>query len=138
VRWLGHHSNAQQDLANLADVWALGQYMSGPDSWTAPILIALKYADGLLQAGYECIEWGPAAGPASNAAPVAIVGPDDTQNPTAGGTRPSKPPSASLVLPPLFMVFESSQREKADTIAVWRCSSMTAVLLPQTQLSALA
>jgi len=28
VRWLGHHSNAQQDLANLADVWAPGQDMS--------------------------------------------------------------------------------------------------------------
>ena len=28
VRWLDHHVNAQQDLANLADVWAPGQDMS--------------------------------------------------------------------------------------------------------------
>jgi len=31
VRWLGHHSNAQQDLTNFADVWAPGQDMSNPD-----------------------------------------------------------------------------------------------------------
>jgi len=42
VQWLGHHCNAQQDLANLSDVWAPGQYMSNPESWTAPILTALK------------------------------------------------------------------------------------------------
>jgi len=64
--------------------------MSNPDSWTAPTLTALKCA----HADYECIEWGPAVGPASSDAPVAIAGPADTQNPTAGGTRPSKPPSA--------------------------------------------
>jgi len=46
----------RQDLANLADVWVLGQDMSDPDSLTAPILIALKYAHALLLAGYECIE----------------------------------------------------------------------------------
>jgi len=32
VWWLGHHGNAQQDLANLADVWAPGQDMSNPDA----------------------------------------------------------------------------------------------------------
>ena len=76
--------------------------------WTA-----LKCAHALLLADPEGIEWVPAAGPASSDAPVAIAGPADTQNPTAGGTRPSKPPSAlpSLVLPPLSMLFESSHGE---------------------------
>jgi len=32
VLWLGHHGNDQQDLANLADVWAPGQDMSNPDA----------------------------------------------------------------------------------------------------------
>jgi hypothetical protein len=106
VQWLGHHSNAQQDLANLADVWALGQDMSNPDSWTAPILTALKGTHALLLAEYECTEWGPAAGPESIEAPVAIAGPAGTQNPTAHGTGHRKPPSAlpSLVLPPLSMI----------------------------------
>jgi len=82
--------------------------MSDPDSWTALILTALKCAHALLLADYECIECRPAAGPASSAALVAIAGPADTQNPTAGGTRPSKPPSAlmSHVLPTLIMLFE--------------------------------
>jgi len=56
VRWLGHHGNAQQDLANLADVWAPGQVMSNPDTWTAPILTALKCTHALLLAEYECTE----------------------------------------------------------------------------------
>jgi len=61
----------------------------------------------------QCIEWGQAARPASSDAPVALAGPADTQHPTAGGTRPSKPPSVlpSLGLPPLSMLFESSQEE---------------------------
>ena len=113
VRWLGLHSNAQQDLVNLAAVWAPGQNLSNPDVWTAPLLQALKCSHALLLAEYECVEWGPAAGPAPSAAPVAIAGPVDTQNPTAGGTRHGKPPSAlsPLVLPPLSMLFESSQGE---------------------------
>jgi len=111
VWWLDHHSNAQQDLANLADVWAPGQDMSNPDSWTASILTALRCTHALLLADYECTEWRPAAGPASSNAPVAIVGPAHTQNSTADGTGHSKSPSAlpSLVLPPLSMLFESSQ-----------------------------
>jgi len=55
VPWLAHHINAQQDLANLADVWAPKQDMSNPDSWTAPILTALKCAHALLLEDYECI-----------------------------------------------------------------------------------
>jgi len=101
VRWLGRHGNAQQDVANLADIWAPGQDMSNPESWTAPILTALKCTHALLLADYECTEWGPAARPASINAPVAIAGPADSQNPTAGGTSPSKPRSA---LPPLVQV----------------------------------
>jgi len=87
--------------------------MSNADSWTAPILTALKYAHALLLADHECIKWGPAAGPASSDAPVAIAGPADTQNLTEGDPRPSKPTSAlpSLVLPPLSMLFESSHGE---------------------------
>jgi len=44
---------------------------------------------------------------------VAIAGPVDTQNPTADGTGASKPPSAlpSLGVPPLSILFESSQGE---------------------------
>jgi len=111
VRWLGHHGNAQQDLANLADVWAPRQDMSSPDSWTAPILTALKGTHALLLAEYECTEWGPDAGPTSSDTPVAIVGPTGTQNPTADGTGHSKPPLAllSLVLALLSMLFVSSQ-----------------------------
>jgi len=113
VRWLGHHGNAQQDLANLADVWAPGQDMSNPDSWTAPILSALKCTHALLLAEYACTEWGPAAGPASSDALVAIAGPTGTQNQNADGTGHSNPPSSqpSLVLPPLSMLFVSSQGE---------------------------
>jgi len=44
VPWLAHHINGQQDLANLADVWAPKQDTSNFDSWTAPILTALKCA----------------------------------------------------------------------------------------------
>ena len=111
MQWLGHHSNTQQDLVNLAGVWAPGQDMSNPDSWKAPILTALKCSHALLLADYECTEWGPAAGLSSTAAPFAIAGPADSQIPPTGGARPSKPPSAlaSLVLPPLSMLFESSQ-----------------------------
>jgi len=100
-------------IANLADVWAPGQDMSNPDSWTAPILKALKCTHTILLADYECTEWGPDAGPASSDAPVAIAGPADTQNTTADGTVYSKPPSAlpSLVLHPLSMLFVSSQGE---------------------------
>ena len=110
MRWLDHHGNAQQDLANLADVWASGQDMSDPDSWTASILTALKCTRALLLAEYGCTEWGTAAGPASNDAPVAIAGPAGTQNPRADGTGHSNPPSAllSLGLPPLSMLFVSS------------------------------
>jgi len=76
-----------------------------------PILTALKCTDALLLAEYECTEWGPAAGPASVDAPVAVAGPAGTQNPTANGTGHSKPSSTlpSLVLPPLSMLFVSSQ-----------------------------
>jgi len=113
VRWLGHHGNAQQDFANLADVWVPGQDMSNTDSWTAPILTALKCTHALLLAEYECTEWGPAARPASVDAPVAIAGPASTQNPTANGTGHSKPPLTlpSLVLPLISMLFVSSQGE---------------------------
>ena len=108
-----HCGNAQQDLANLADVWASGQNMSNPDSWTAPILKALKCTHALLLADYKCTERGSDPGPASSDAPVAIAGPADTQDPTADGTSHSKPPSAlpSLVLPPLSMLFKSNQGE---------------------------
>jgi len=54
--------------------------MSNPDSWTAPILTALKGTHTLLLAEYECTEWGPVAGPASSEAPVAIAGPAGMQN----------------------------------------------------------
>jgi len=110
---VGHHSNAQQDLANLADVWAPRQDMSNRDSMTAPILTSLQYAHALLLADYKCIELVPAERPVSGAAPAAIADPANTQNPTAGGTRPSKPPSAlpSLVVSPLSMLSESSQGE---------------------------
>ena len=66
-----------------------------------------------LLAEYECTEWGPAAGPVSSDAPVAISGPAGTQNPNADGTCHSNPPSVlpSLVLPPLSMLFVSSQGE---------------------------
>jgi len=95
--------------------WTYGRWgkdMSNPDSWKAPI-DSPQSAHALLLADYECIECGPAAGPASRDAPVAIAGPADTQNPTADGTGPSRPPSAllSLVLPTLSMLFESSQGE---------------------------
>jgi len=102
VGWLGQHSNAQQDLANLADVWVQGQDMSNPESWTAPILTALKFSHALLLAEYECTEWGPAAGPASSDALVAIAGLAGSQHPHADGTGHRNPPSAllSLVLPP--------------------------------------
>jgi len=36
--------------------------MSNPDSWTAPILTALKCTHALLFADFECTEWGQAAG----------------------------------------------------------------------------
>jgi len=55
-RWSGHHSNAQQDFPNLADVCAPGQDMSNPDSWTAAILTALKCTYALLLAEYEYTE----------------------------------------------------------------------------------
>jgi len=66
-----------------------------------------------LLAEYECTEWGPAAGPPSSHAPVAISRPAGTQNQNADGTGQSTPPSAlpSLVLPPLSMLFVSSQGE---------------------------
>jgi len=72
-------------------------------------LTALKCA--LLLADYDCIEWEPDAGPASSDDPVVIAGPADSQNPTAGGTclSKSRPALPSLVLPPLSMLFESSQ-----------------------------
>jgi len=35
--------------------------MSNPDSWTAPILTALKCTHALLLADFEFTEWGPAA-----------------------------------------------------------------------------
>jgi len=56
---------------------------------------------------------GTSCRPASSDAPVAIVGAAGTQNLTADGTGHSKPPSAllSLVLPPLSMLFVSSQGE---------------------------
>jgi len=113
VQWLGHDGNAQQDLANLADVWAPAQDMSNPDSWTAPMLTALKCTHALLLAEHECTQWGPATGPVSSDAPVAIAGPAGTQNLNADGTGHSHPPSAlpSLVLPPLSMLFVSSQGE---------------------------
>jgi len=112
-RWLGHHSNTQKDFTNLGDVWAPGQDMSNPDSWTAPILTALKCTHALLLAEYECTEWGPAAGPASCDVPVAIAGPGGTQNLNADGIGHSNPSSAlpSLVLPPLSILFVSSQGE---------------------------
>ena len=112
-RWSGHHSNAQQDFANLADVCAPGQDMSNPDSWTASILIALKCTYALLLADYEYTEWRPPAGPASSDASVAIAGPGCTQNPNVDGTGHSNPSSAlpSLVLPPLSKLFVSSQGE---------------------------
>jgi len=72
--------------------------MSNPDSWTAPTLTALKCAHALLLADYECIEWGPAAGPAPIDALVAIAGPADTQNPTAGCTRASQQASLSATV----------------------------------------
>jgi len=110
---LGHHGNAQQDFANLADVWAQGQDMSNPDSWTAPILTAFKCTHAFLLAEYGCTEWRPAAGPASSGAPVVIAGPAGTQNHNADGTGHSNLPSAlpSLVLPPLSMLLVSSQGE---------------------------
>jgi len=110
---LGHHGNAQQDLANLADVWAPGQDMSNPDSWTAPILTALKCYHALLLAEYECTEWGLAEGQASSDALVAIAGPAGSQHPNADGTGHSNPPSAlpSLVLPPSSILFVISQGE---------------------------
>jgi len=112
---LGHHGNAQQDLANLANVWTPGQDMSNPDSWTTPILAALtgECTHALLLAEYECTEWGPTAGPASSDAPVAMAGPAGTQNLNADGTGHSNPPSAllSLVLSPLSMLFVSSHEE---------------------------
>jgi len=113
VQWLGHHGNAQQDLANLADIWAPGQDMSSPESWTAPILTALKCSHALLLAEYECTEWGPAAGPASSDAPVAIAGPAGSQHLNTDGTGHRNLPSAlpSLVLPTLSMLFVSSQGE---------------------------
>ena len=92
MRWLCHHRNAQQNLANLADILAPGQEMSNSDSRTAPILTALKCAHGLLLADCECPEWGSVAGPASSDASVVNAGPDNAQNLTAGSTRPSKPP----------------------------------------------
>jgi len=51
-----------------------------------------------LLADYECIEWGPAAGPTSSDGPVAIAGPADTQNPTAGGTHPGQQTSLSATV----------------------------------------
>jgi len=74
--------------------------MSNPDSWAASIQTAHKCAHAFLLADYKCIEWGlgPVAGPASSDAPMAMAGPANTQNPTAGGTRSSKPPSALLSL----------------------------------------
>jgi len=118
VRWLGHHGNAQQD-ANLVDVWAPGQDMSNQDSWTAPILTALKCTHALLRAEHECTEWGPAAGPASSDAPMAIAGPAGTQNPTANGTGHSKPPSAlpSLVLPPQSRADMSAIQERGAQLS---------------------
>jgi len=122
VRWLGHHGNAQQDLANLADVWAPGQDMSDPDSWTAPILTDLNCTHAFLLAEYECTECGPAAGPASGAAPVAIAGPAGPQNPTADGTGHSKPPSARRWGYPHYLCSLRVVREKTNTTAVRRRS----------------
>jgi len=83
------------------------------DSWTASILTALKCTYALLLAEYEYTEWRPAAGPASSNAPVAIEGPGGMQNPNVDGTGHSNPSSAllSLVLPPLSILFVSSQGE---------------------------
>ena len=78
-----------------------------------PILTALKCSHALLLAEYECTEWGPAAGPAASDAQVAIAGPAGSRHPNADGTGHRNPPSAllSLVLPPLSMLFVSSQGE---------------------------
>jgi len=67
----------------------------------------------LLFAEYECTELGPAIGPASSHAPVAIAGPAGSQHLNADSTGHRNPPSAllSLVLPPLSMLFVSSQGE---------------------------
>ena len=78
-----------------------------------PILTALKCSHALLLAEYECTEWGPAAGPAASDAQVAIGGPAGSQHLNANGTGHCNLPSAllSLVLPPLSMLFVSSQGE---------------------------
>jgi len=59
---------------------------------------------------YKCTEWGPSARPSSS---VALVCPVDMQNPNADGTGHSNPSLAllSIVLPPLSMLFVSSQGE---------------------------
>jgi len=77
------------------------------------LFTALQCAHALLLADYKCMEWVPAERPVSGAAPAAIADPANPQNPTAGGTRPSKPPSAlpSLVVSPLSMLSESSRGE---------------------------
>jgi len=51
----------------------------------------------------ECTEWGPAAGPASSDAQVAIAGPAGSQHPNADGTGHRNPP--------LSMLFVSIQGE---------------------------
>jgi len=111
--------------------------MSDPDFCTAPILKALKCTHALLCSDYECTEWGPDTGPASRDAPVAIVGPADTQNPTADSTSQCKPPSAlpSQVLPPLSMLFVISQGEGQHHSSS-EAQQMQVIVLPQTRVSA--
>ena len=134
VQWLGLHSNAQQDLANLATFWARGQDMSNPDSWTASILTALKCAHALLLAVYECIEWGPAAGPASMHTSLAVAGLANTQR---WHLSQQTSPSANVAgFTSIIYVFMRVIREKADTIAVRRRSRLTAVILPLIRVSA--
>jgi len=86
---------------------------ANPESWIAPISTALKCSHALLLAEYECTEWGPAAGPASSDALVAIAGPAGSQHLNTDGTGHRNLPSAlpSLVLPTLSMLFVSSQGE---------------------------
>ena len=145
VRWLGHHSNDKQDLTNLAGVWAPGQDMSNdPDSWTAPghdmsndpdswTASALTCAHALLLAGYECIEWGPAAGPASSAARTLLIRRIRLQVAPIPANFPQR---YRRWFYPHYLCSLRVVREKADTTAVRRRSSMTVIVLPQTRVSA--
>jgi len=87
--------------------------VNGQNHVGADLTMCVSCESTTLLAEYECTEWGPAAGPASSDAPVAMAGHAGTKNPNADGTGHSNPPSAlpSLVLPPLSMLFVSSQGE---------------------------